>query len=81
MSPFTTSRHPALLSMVCLGSIIPANARADGLLPPDRPISEVIDHYIDAKLAKVKVKPDAPLKSPCSHALRGNTRQDALRRV
>lgn len=57
MSPFTTCRHLALLSMVCLGLIIPANARADGLLPPDRPISEVIDHYIDAKLAEVKVKP------------------------
>jgi len=35
-------------------------AQAQELLPPDRPIGEVIDHYIDAKLAQAKVKPASP---------------------
>ena len=35
-------------------------AQAQELLPPDRPIGEVIDHYIDAKLVQAKVKPVPP---------------------
>jgi hypothetical protein len=35
-------------------------AQAQELLPPDRPIGEVIDHYIDAKLVQAKVKPAPP---------------------
>ncbi len=38
-----------------LGSSV--TARAQDLLPPDRPISEAIDHYLDAKLRKVNVEP------------------------
>ncbi len=30
---------------------------AADLLPPDRPIAEVVDHYIDATLARERVKP------------------------
>ena len=32
-------------------------ARAGDLLPPDRPIAEVVDHYIDAGLKKAGVTP------------------------
>jgi Protein of unknown function (DUF1549)/Protein of unknown function (DUF1553) len=32
-------------------------ARADDLLPSDRPIAEVVDHYIDLGLRKVPIKP------------------------
>ncbi len=35
-------------------------ARAQDLLAPDRPIGEVIDHYVDAKLQKANVKPAPP---------------------
>jgi len=34
-------------------------AQAQDLLPPDRPIAEVIDHYLDAKLRKANVEPAA----------------------
>lgn len=34
--------------------------QAGELLPPDRPISEVIDHYVDAKLQQTKVQPAPP---------------------
>src|SRR5262245_12845297 len=43
------SRRLALLALFVAACV----ARAD-LLPADRPIHEVIDHYVDAKLAKVK---------------------------
>ncbi len=36
---------------------IEAAARAGDLLPPDRPIAEVVDHYIDAGLKKAGVNP------------------------
>jgi len=35
-------------------------ARAQNLLAPDRSIAEVIDHYIDAKLAQAQIKPAPP---------------------
>src|SRR5262245_51668491 len=33
---------------------------AEELLPPDRPIPEVIDHYLDLKLKQVSVAPAPP---------------------
>ena len=43
---------PALLLTACA-------ARPADLLPPDRPIPEVIDHYVDAKLKAAGVTPAA----------------------
>ena len=40
-----------------LGAV--ALAAADDLLPPDRPMAEVVDHYVDARPAKEGVKPAA----------------------
>jgi hypothetical protein len=37
-----------------------AAARADGLLPPDRPIPEVVDFYIDAQLKEDNLTPAPP---------------------
>ncbi len=37
-----------------------APARADGLLPPDKPIPEVVDFYIDAQLKEENVTPAPP---------------------
>ena len=42
--------HILLLGAVALAS-------ADDLLPPDKPVAEVVDHYIDARLTKEGVKP------------------------
>lgn len=44
---------------------LPASLRADNsaqapLLPPDRPIHEVVDHYLDVKIRQAKVRPAAP---------------------
>jgi len=50
----TTIRVLAAVGLV-LGCSL--TARAEDLLPPDRPIGEVIDHYIDAKLRQAKVAP------------------------
>jgi hypothetical protein len=44
---------PALLLSACL-------APAAELLPADRPMTEVIDHYVDAKLARAGVTPAPP---------------------
>jgi hypothetical protein len=41
---------PALL-------LLAASASAVEMLPPDRPLPEVIDHYVDAKLTKANVTP------------------------
>jgi len=49
---------PWIIAGVLLGS--PLDATAQELLPPDRPVSEVIDHYVDAKLQQAKVKPAPP---------------------
>ncbi|HSG72765.1 MAG TPA: DUF1549 domain-containing protein, partial [Planctomycetaceae bacterium] len=46
------------LLMVC-GSVSALWAD-DELLPADRPISEVVDDYIDAKLAEKQIEPTAP---------------------
>ena len=37
--------------------VIESTARAGDLLPPDRPIAEVVDHYIDAALRKEASRP------------------------
>src|SRR5262249_38030483 len=37
-----------------------AAARADGLLPPDRPVPEVVDFYIDAQLKEDNLAPAPP---------------------
>jgi hypothetical protein len=52
-----TGRHFALaLALLALA----APARADGLLPPDRPVPEVVDFYVDAQLREENVTPAAP---------------------
>lgn len=52
---------PTFLSRVaCLVLAFPLVVQAEPLLPPDRPIGEVIDHYVDAKLQKAAVKPAPP---------------------
>ena len=42
---------------VMIGPMIAPSAHADEPLPPDRPIAEVIDHYLDLKLKTAKVAP------------------------
>jgi hypothetical protein len=42
-----------LLVALCAGSL----ARADDLLPPDRPIEQAVDFYIDARLKEAKLTP------------------------
>jgi hypothetical protein len=39
---------------------LPTPARADGLLPPDKPIPEVVDFYIDAQLKEENLTPAPP---------------------
>jgi len=56
-----SSMKTVFLSMaVGLLLAFPLAMKAQSLLPPERPIGEVIDHYIDAKLAQAKVKPASP---------------------
>ena len=52
-------RRVCLLSLALLACGTHA-IHADGLLPPDRPIEQVLDHYIDAQLREAKITP-APL--------------------
>jgi hypothetical protein len=40
--------------------VLPAIASAAELLPPDVPIENAIDHYIDAALKEAKIKPASP---------------------
>jgi hypothetical protein len=48
-------RIPSLTAVALL--LAPALVQAaDGLLPPDRPMALVVDHYIDAALAEAKVR-------------------------
>ena len=53
-------KNTYLSRVACLVLVVPLAMQAEPLLPPDRPIGEVIDHYVDAKLAQAKVKPAAP---------------------
>jgi hypothetical protein len=46
---------PVLISLVVAVPTLPA----DDLLPPDKPLPEVIDHYVATKLQKASVKPAA----------------------
>ena len=46
---------PVLTALLAAGS----NARAVDLLPADRPIPEIVDSYLDAKLSEAGVKPAA----------------------
>jgi hypothetical protein len=50
------------MRIACLLCVVLAcvPARGEELLPADKPIEEVIDHYIDARLAKESVSPAAP---------------------
>jgi hypothetical protein len=57
-------RRFALPALILCGlgvPVLPAD-ESTALLPPDRPIAEVIDHYIDAQLKAEKITP-APLAS------------------
>src|SRR5687768_12028046 len=43
--------------LVCVAACVAPSARADELLPADRPIESVVDHYIDARLTRDGVTP------------------------
>ncbi len=47
------------VAVVALGAVGSA-AGAEELLAPDRPIAQVIDHYVDLKLQKAKIAPAPP---------------------
>jgi hypothetical protein len=49
-----------ILAALFAGAGSPVPVRAADLLPPERPIEEVVDFYIDAKLAKAGVTPAPP---------------------
>jgi len=51
-------KHLILLVGAALGLV--SSVPAQELLPADRPIGEVIDHYIDSKLRQAKVAPAPP---------------------
>lgn len=53
----TLSRLFVVVGALLAGDFLPA---AEPLLPADRPIAEVIDHYIDARLQQAKVNPALP---------------------
>ena len=54
-----TTRISCNLCMLAtlIGGVIAPIANGDELLPPDRPIPEVIDHYLDRNLKSAKVTP------------------------
>lgn len=51
------SDSKGMATVLMAGLVFGAQAFAAELLPPDRPIGEVIDHYLDAKLRSEKVTP------------------------
>jgi hypothetical protein len=53
-------RSRSVLPSIALILGVAFSVQAQELLPPDRPIGEVIDHYLDAKLAHAKVAPAPP---------------------
>jgi hypothetical protein len=48
--------RPAV-GVTALFLVVASTARAEELLPPDRPIAEVVDHYIGENLRKESIKP------------------------
>jgi hypothetical protein len=50
---------PCLLVLI-VGALMAGAARGDELLPADRLIPEVVDHYLNAKLARLNVQPASP---------------------
>ncbi len=53
-----SDRCLSVLTCLCLcGMPLAVSLAADDLLPPDRPIHEVVDHYIDARLSEKGVTP------------------------
>lgn len=57
-------RFVCFLSLILLAFV----ARAEELLPADKPIEEAIDHYIDARLTKENIAPAGP--APAENLLR-----------
>lgn len=55
MNRFILHAGSWLAVMLCFGWSLPSQAAE--LLPPDRPLAEVIDHYINAKLKQAGVTP------------------------
>ena len=47
--------RPAFV-VVAMLLVVESTAGADDLLPPDRPIAEVVDHYIDGAIRKAAIK-------------------------
>lgn len=58
-------RSAALSTLVLLGCTLAAQAQSLTLLPPDRSVEQVVDHYINAALQEAKVKP-VPLTDDAS---------------
>jgi hypothetical protein len=51
---------PFILPVVAVLLANASLAAADDLLPPDKPIEEVVDHYIDARLKEEGITPSPP---------------------
>ncbi len=56
------------LALASVFVVAPANVEAADLLPPDRPIALVVDHYLDQALHKDGVKPAPAPMTPRSSA-------------
>lgn len=50
----------ALLSLLVSGWFIIPSPAQEKLLPPDRPIEDVVDHYLEAALKDAKLQPASP---------------------
>lgn len=57
MTPGFLTRGRLRFAVIIMAATFSAPAKGDDLLPPNRPIPEVIDHYIDLKLKNEKIAP------------------------
>ena len=57
MTPGFMTRGRLRFAVIIMAATFSAPAKGDDLLPPNRPIPEVIDHYIDLKLKNEKIAP------------------------
>ncbi len=49
----------ALVTVILFPLVVPGFSKASELLPADRPLAEVVDHYVSQKLRDAKVEPAA----------------------
>jgi len=57
MTPGFLTRGRLRFAVIIMAATFSAPAKGDDLLPPNRPVPEVIDHYIDLKLKNEKITP------------------------